>query len=33
MNPVHVTVLSDEVLRQLAPPRPDASIVDGTLGE
>lgn len=33
MNPVHVTVLSDEVLRQLAPPRPDALIVDGTLGE
>ncbi|KGM43017.1 hypothetical protein JY97_10045 [Alkalispirochaeta odontotermitis] len=33
MIPTHVTVLSDEVLRQLAPPRPDALIVDGTLGE
>jgi len=31
--PVHVAVMPEEVLRQLAPPRPDALVVDGTLGE
>jgi len=31
--PIHATVMPDEVLRQLAPPKPDALIVDGTLGE
>lgn len=33
MIPVHVAVMPEEVLRQLAPPRPDALVVDGTLGE
>lgn len=33
MTPVHVTVMPDEVLGQLAPSRSDALIVDGTLGE
>lgn len=33
MIPVHVAVMSEEVLEQLAPPRPEALIVDGTLGE
>lgn len=33
MIPGHVAVMPEEVLKQLAPPRPDALIVDGTLGE
>lgn len=33
MIPVHVSVMPDEVLEYLVPPRNDAFIIDGTLGE
>jgi 16S rRNA (cytosine1402-N4)-methyltransferase len=31
--PIHVSVMADEVMTQLVPPKPDALIIDGTLGE
>ncbi len=33
MIPTHVSVMSDEVMKYLVPLRPDALIIDGTLGE
>ncbi|MCK5735843.1 MAG: 16S rRNA (cytosine(1402)-N(4))-methyltransferase RsmH [Spirochaetaceae bacterium] len=33
MIPVHVSVMPDEVMEYLVPSRPDALVIDGTLGE
>ena len=33
MIPIHVSVMPEEVMKYLVPSRPDALIVDGTLGE